>query len=368
MSKRLTGIPATVTDASTTSRVVPSTSVTMARSVRDHALSNEDFPAFGLPTMATLTPDSIRRPRRAVERISSTTRSSSVTRAATSSSSRGSISSSKSSRASSSARRSTQLARAASDRACQATAERGEGAVRGGIRAGGDERLNSLGLREVEAAVEEGAEGELARSRQSHGRAGGVGVGARRSVTEEEGEDALDAHGTAVAVDLDDVFGRVAARGEHRKEEDLVDDLVVVADGAVDGDVGSKGVAARGGVALVARRGAEHRARGGDGVGPERRMMATPPAWGTTGVAMAAMVAPSSWLSGASATSASASSALRTRGARGGRERDAERAEDETRAGTRRASSRAGRVPRETPSSPVVVRRAAPPPMPSLSR
>ena len=72
------------------------------------------------------------------------------------------------------------------------------------------------------------------------------------------------------------------------------------------------------------------------------RMMATPPAWGTTGVAMAAMVAPSSWLSGASAATASTRWALRTRGARRGRERDAAGAGDATRArGATRVVARA---------------------------
>ena len=40
-------------EASTTSLVVPGISVTMARSVPEHALSRLDFPTFGLPTIAT---------------------------------------------------------------------------------------------------------------------------------------------------------------------------------------------------------------------------------------------------------------------------------------------------------------------------
>ena len=155
----------------------------------------------------------------------------------------------------------------------------------------------------------------------------------RRSVAEEEGEDALDAHGTAVAVDLDDVFGRVAARGEHRKEEDLVDDLVVVADGAVDGHVGSKGVAARGGVALVARRGAEHRARGGDGVGARETDDGDAAGLGDHGGGDGgdggAVVVAIRRVRHERVRELGAPDA----GARGGRERDAARAEDETRAG-----------------------------------
>jgi hypothetical protein len=48
-------------------------------------------------------------------------------------------------------------------------------------------------------------------------------------------------------------------------------------------------------------------------LGPDKRMMATPPAWGTTGVAMATMVSPSPW--DEKASSSSWSSEVRVAGA-----------------------------------------------------
>ena len=112
VSSSVTGTPATTTDASTTSRVVPAMSVTMALSERDHALSNELFPALGRPTIATETPVSRSRPRSAVFRTLCTASRSRDTRAETRVSSSGSSASSKSSRASSSAKSSTASRRA----------------------------------------------------------------------------------------------------------------------------------------------------------------------------------------------------------------------------------------------------------------
>mmetsp|Transcript_5549 Transcript_5549/g.23444 ORF Transcript_5549/g.23444 Transcript_5549/m.23444 type:complete len:214 (+) Transcript_5549:1057-1698(+) len=112
VSRSVTGTPATVIEASTTSRVVPATSVTMALSDLDHALSNELFPAFGLPTRATVTPVSLKRPRSAVDNTLKTASCNRRVRFTTCDSSSGSSSSSKSNRASSSARSSTASARA----------------------------------------------------------------------------------------------------------------------------------------------------------------------------------------------------------------------------------------------------------------
>ena len=53
VSRRVTGTPCTDTEASTTSRVVPGTAVTMARSLLLHAFSRLDLPTLGRPTMAT---------------------------------------------------------------------------------------------------------------------------------------------------------------------------------------------------------------------------------------------------------------------------------------------------------------------------
>mmetsp|Transcript_10210 Transcript_10210/g.42946 ORF Transcript_10210/g.42946 Transcript_10210/m.42946 type:complete len:214 (+) Transcript_10210:3164-3805(+) len=112
VSRSVTGTPATVIEASTTSRVVPATSVTIALSDLDHALSNELFPAFGLPTRATTMPVSLKRHRSAVSNTAETASCNRRVRAATVDSSSGSSSSSKSNRASSSARSSTASARA----------------------------------------------------------------------------------------------------------------------------------------------------------------------------------------------------------------------------------------------------------------
>src|ERR1700683_5540304 len=48
-------LPSSVTTVSTTSRVVPATGDTSARSVPTRPLSSEDFPVLGRPMMATLT-------------------------------------------------------------------------------------------------------------------------------------------------------------------------------------------------------------------------------------------------------------------------------------------------------------------------
>mmetsp|Transcript_27156 Transcript_27156/g.69106 ORF Transcript_27156/g.69106 Transcript_27156/m.69106 type:complete len:341 (-) Transcript_27156:637-1659(-) len=56
VSSSVSGTPPTTSPASSTSRVVPAMSVTIARSVRVHALSRLDLPTFGRPTMATCSP------------------------------------------------------------------------------------------------------------------------------------------------------------------------------------------------------------------------------------------------------------------------------------------------------------------------
>ena len=58
--------PPQSTDSSTVSRVVPGMSVTMARSYPARALSSEDLPALGRPTIAVRTPDFSTCPRRQV--------------------------------------------------------------------------------------------------------------------------------------------------------------------------------------------------------------------------------------------------------------------------------------------------------------
>ena len=58
VSINVTGSPPTSIRVSTASRVVPGMGLTMARSSPTSLLSKEDFPAFGLPTMAILTESS----------------------------------------------------------------------------------------------------------------------------------------------------------------------------------------------------------------------------------------------------------------------------------------------------------------------
>ena len=69
VSKTWTGIPPTTSCDSTTSRVVPGRSVTIARSLWLQAFNRLDFPTFGRPTIATLSPDLNNSPRSAVASI-----------------------------------------------------------------------------------------------------------------------------------------------------------------------------------------------------------------------------------------------------------------------------------------------------------
>ena len=56
VSMRRSSTPPSRTVSSTVSRVVPGMGVTMARSYPSRALSREDLPALGAPTMAQGTP------------------------------------------------------------------------------------------------------------------------------------------------------------------------------------------------------------------------------------------------------------------------------------------------------------------------
>ena len=104
-------MPPTTSCDSTTSRVVPGRSVTMARSQRLQALSRLDLPTLGRPTMATLSPIRSSCPASAVAKMCSTSPSTAATWARTAPSSRGGRSSSKSTRASTSASTSRQVDR-----------------------------------------------------------------------------------------------------------------------------------------------------------------------------------------------------------------------------------------------------------------
>lgn len=88
-----------------------------------------------------------------------------------------------------------------------------EGTVSGRDGAGSDELRDTLGLGEVEAAVEERPEGEFARG------------GEAAACSEAQVQHALRGHAAAVAVQLDDVLARVRAWAQHWEEEDLVHDV-----------------------------------------------------------------------------------------------------------------------------------------------
>ena len=62
VSRSRRGMPATLISSSMMSRVVPGTSVTMARSMPRRALRRLDLPTFGRPTMTVLTPSRRMRP------------------------------------------------------------------------------------------------------------------------------------------------------------------------------------------------------------------------------------------------------------------------------------------------------------------
>mmetsp|Transcript_7177 Transcript_7177/g.28986 ORF Transcript_7177/g.28986 Transcript_7177/m.28986 type:complete len:211 (-) Transcript_7177:597-1229(-) len=107
VSKSVAGSPPMFTDASTTSRVVPSREVTIERSLRVSAFNKRDLPTFGRPTMATVTPVSRSAPRLAVVSTFRIVSRAPAALASIARTSKGTISSSKSNLASSSANKST---------------------------------------------------------------------------------------------------------------------------------------------------------------------------------------------------------------------------------------------------------------------
>mmetsp|Transcript_17138 Transcript_17138/g.47522 ORF Transcript_17138/g.47522 Transcript_17138/m.47522 type:complete len:275 (-) Transcript_17138:585-1409(-) len=111
VSSSVRGTPPTTKPASTTSRVVPAISVTIARSLELHALSRLDFPTFGRPTMATVMPERSNVPVRAVRKAASMPSCSDSTCPCSLCASMSGKSSSKSRRASSSAIRESTCAR-----------------------------------------------------------------------------------------------------------------------------------------------------------------------------------------------------------------------------------------------------------------
>ena len=130
-----------------------------------------------------------------------------------------------------------------------------EGAVGRGDGARGHELRDTLGLGEVEAAVEEGAQRELPRGGEAAARG------------EAEVQHTLRRHAAAVAVHLDDIFARVGARAQHRQQQDLVDGAArSVHDVAVVDAVGGWLEGGGHGGGAAGRPGAEELGAEGDGV------------------------------------------------------------------------------------------------------
>ena len=125
---------------------------------------------------------------------------------------------------------------------------------RGGIGGVGGARAHQahhrLGLRQVELAVEEGALGELA------------GQGWARAVREERLQDALERDGTAVAVQFQHVFARVAAWRAHQHRQTVVERRAV--DGADAGAVEVVRGPGAGGMPLCDAFGERRRSRSAD--------------------------------------------------------------------------------------------------------
>ena len=150
------------------------------------------------------------------------------------------------------------------------------GGAQGQFGARVDQVGHGLGLREVNAAVEEGAPGEFA------------GLSQPGAVRQHGVQDQLRRQNAAVAGDLDDVLARKGARGAHDREQDFINVLPVAHDVAeMDGvcrRCGGLGATP----SLQARSSASATA---SAFGPEIRMTARPPS--PSGVAIAAMVSSS---------------------------------------------------------------------------
>ena len=94
--------------------------------------------------------------------------------------------------------------------------------MQAGLRLGAYAIDNGLGLYEIDAAIQEGALGELARSRET------------RAGPEGKREHRVDRAGASMTVDLHDIFARVRVGRAHDVDEDLVYGQAFVADLAVE--------------------------------------------------------------------------------------------------------------------------------------
>ena len=142
----------------------------------------------------------------------------------------------------------------------------GDGEGRRGGR--GHQVRDGLGLGKVQAAIEEGAQGEFAR-------AGGAGAGGQQAV-----QHAAQGHRAAVAAEFGHVLAGVGAWAGHEEQQGLVDQLVVAVEDLHEVRVAGSGVAGAAGDAAGDPQGfrpthANHAdatapqrgGNGGDGVG-----------------------------------------------------------------------------------------------------
>ncbi len=123
-------------------------------------------------------------------------------------------------------------------RAAQASFEVIQGQARPRDGVGVNQVGDGLGLRQVQAPVQEGAAGEFS------------GTGRTRPGPHDLVEQRPEGDRTAVTVDLDDVLARVGARGLHQGQQDLVDpragfrdtDVTVIESMGVKGRYGAYGM------------------------------------------------------------------------------------------------------------------------------
>ena len=187
--------------ASIASRVVPGSSVTIARSTPRSALNRLDFPAFGRPAITVSAPSRSNSPSGAWRSSASSSAARSAAATATRSGATGpSSSSGKSMSYASRASISSTAARRLSIRRDRPRSRANSAASPIRVERASMRSSGRLGLDEVELPVQVGAAGELAGlGRAGAGRAGGV-------------EQQRGHHGATVAGDLQHVLARERGR------------------------------------------------------------------------------------------------------------------------------------------------------------
>ena len=206
VSTSVSARPSMSTRSVTRSRVVPGTSVTMARSAPTSALNRLDLPTLGRPAITTVAPSRIKRPRARVgeqrvdrghdRRVDADWRRPTARRS-------DNPRPGKSSDASSRAMRSNSSASMCGDARGQRAVELIERHARLQRRGRVDQIGHRLGLHQIALAVEERAQRELAR------------LGEPRAGAHGRAHDAVEQDRAAVRADLDDVLAGV---GVWRRE------------------------------------------------------------------------------------------------------------------------------------------------------